>query len=130
MDTYTFYRESRIGKALKKALIEKIRTNHISQFQASQIMKKFDAAIPIVFDKHVTQNLSFKGRVNYYKHYMGVCTFSTYNFQMTYSNEVIVADDVKIVTCNSNESGNERNPKRKRENDDKKAKGRKKKKKN
>ncbi|KAG0418806.1 Transcription initiation factor IIA subunit 2 [Dictyocoela roeselum] len=115
---YEFYRESIIGKALQDTIDEKVSRNEISPYQAKMVMSKFDATIPSIFRDFVQANINFKGNVSSYNHVDGVWKFKTRNFVMTINNELIRAENVMIVACDSDTTneGGRRRKRKKREN--------------
>ncbi|KAM0687208.1 hypothetical protein COBT_001555 [Conglomerata obtusa] len=111
---YEFYRQSFIGKALQEAIEEKLSTHELTIAQAKTILEKFDAAIPLVFERTVQTTINFKGTVKNYNHLDGVWRFSTTDFSMNVNNELVQTPFVKIVACDSDmnmESGRRRRKK-------------------
>lgn len=98
---YEFYRQSIVGKALLETIDEKVSTNALTPTQAKYILERFDLSIPVVFNKSVTNSMSFKGNISSYNYVDGVWKFLTKDFVMSLNNEYFRSDFVKIVACDA-----------------------------
>ncbi|CAD25076.1 TRANSCRIPTION INITIATION FACTOR IIA [Encephalitozoon cuniculi GB-M1] len=98
---YEFYRQLMVGKVLEKIVDEKVNANVLSPNQGKHILETFDLSVPIVFNKSVTNSMSFKGKVDFYNHVDGVWRFQTTGFVMSLNNEYFNAGEVNIVACDA-----------------------------
>lgn len=98
---YIFYRESTIGKALQEVLRRRVNENDLTKEQALKILQKYDAIIPLIFEKFVHNDITFKGKVKSYNHCNGVWKFSTTDFNMSLNNDYVSCVFMKIVAADA-----------------------------
>ncbi|RPA86114.1 transcription initiation factor iia small chain [Ascobolus immersus RN42] len=103
---YELYRLSSIGTALTDALDVLIGEGRISPQLAMKVLNNFDRVITETLSKNVDANLTFKGHLDTYRFCDEVWTFllKDVTFKLQRS-EMITADRVKIVSCNSKKPG-------------------------
>ncbi|KAL0634375.1 Transcription initiation factor IIA subunit 2 [Maublancomyces gigas] len=106
---YELYRRSSIGMALTDALDDLISEGRIAPQLAMKILSNFDRSITEVLADRVKANLTFKGHLDTYRFCDEVWTFLikdvTFKFQQQGQNQSVLADKVKIVSCNSKRPG-------------------------
>ncbi|RKF63605.1 Transcription initiation factor IIA subunit 2 [Erysiphe neolycopersici] len=108
---YELYRRSRdncsIGMALTDTLDDLISDRRIEPQLAMKILANFDRSITEVLADKVKARLTFKGHLDTYRFCDEVWTFliKDVTFKMENSSQVVQADKVKIVSCNSKRPG-------------------------
>ncbi|PSS16610.1 hypothetical protein M430DRAFT_19589 [Amorphotheca resinae ATCC 22711] len=104
---YELYRRSSIGMALTDTLDDLISERRIEPQLAMKILANFDRSITEVLADKVKARLTFKGHLDTYRFCDEVWTFliKDVTFKMDNSSQTVVADKVKIVSCNSKRPG-------------------------
>ncbi|KAI6247746.1 hypothetical protein HI914_03971 [Erysiphe necator] len=104
---YELYRRSSIGMALTDTLDDLISDRRIEPQLAMKILANFDRSITEVLAEKVKARLTFKGHLDTYRFCDEVWTFliKDVTFKMENSSQVVQADKVKIVSCNSKRPG-------------------------
>ncbi|ROW09762.1 hypothetical protein VMCG_02601 [Cytospora schulzeri] len=104
---YELYRRSSIGATLTDTLDDLITDTRIDPQLAMKILANFDRAIADVLQEKVKSRLTFKGSLDTYRFCDEVWTFLIKNVQFKLDNggHVVMADKVKIVSCNAKRPG-------------------------
>ncbi|KAM3065764.1 Transcription initiation factor IIA subunit 2 [Clarireedia jacksonii] len=104
---YEIYRRSSIGMALTDTLDDLIKDRRIEPQLAMKILVNFDRSITEALADKVKARLTFKGHLDTYRFCDEVWTFliKDVTFKMENSSQSVVADKVKIVSCNSKKPG-------------------------
>ncbi|CAN6635754.1 transcription initiation factor IIA subunit 2 [Trichomonascus vanleenenianus] len=102
---YELYRRSSIGTALTDALDMLISDSRIQPQLAMKILENFDKVMADQLRETVKSRLSLKGHLHTYRCCDDVWTFivKDVNFKMD-GGEIVHADRIKIVACNSKKS--------------------------
>ncbi|POS88305.1 transcription initiation factor IIA [Erysiphe pulchra] len=93
--------------ALTDTLDDLISDRRIEPQLAMKILANFDRSITEVLADKVKARLTFKGHLDTYRFCDEVWTFliKDVSFKMENSSQVVQADKVKIVSCNSKRPG-------------------------
>lgn len=93
--------------ALTDTLDDLISDRRIEPQLAMKILANFDRSITEVLAEKVKARLTFKGHLDTYRFCDEVWTFliKDVTFKMENSSQVVQADKVKIVSCNSKRPG-------------------------
>ncbi|KUJ16357.1 transcription initiation factor IIA, gamma subunit [Mollisia scopiformis] len=93
--------------ALTDTLDDLISERRIEPQLAMKILANFDRSITEVLADKVKARLTFKGHLDTYRFCDEVWTFliKDVTFKMENSSQTVVADKVKIVSCNSKRPG-------------------------
>ncbi|KAI4108789.1 MAG: hypothetical protein L6R37_000787 [Teloschistes peruensis] len=103
---YELYRRSSIGATLIDSLDELVRLGRIEPQLAVKILQKFDQIVTDVLADKVKARLSFKGHLDTYRFCDEVWTFLIKDVTFKLENQnPIVAEKIKIVSCNSKRPG-------------------------
>ncbi|KAI9748413.1 MAG: Transcription initiation factor IIA small chain (TFIIA 13.5 kDa subunit) [Lichina confinis] len=102
---YELYRRSSIGMALTDTLDDLITERRIEPQLAIKILANFDRSITDILSDKVRAKLGFKGHLDTYRFCDEVWTFLIEDVQFKMENNVVHADKVKIVSCNSKKPG-------------------------
>ncbi|PQE03798.1 putative TFIIA subunit [transcription initiation factor] protein [Rutstroemia sp. NJR-2017a BBW] len=99
--------QSSIGMALTDTLDDLIKDRRIEPQLAMKILVNFDRSITEALADKVKARLTFKGHLDTYRFCDEVWTFliKDVTFKMENSSQSVVADKVKIVSCNSKKPG-------------------------
>ncbi|KAL8702240.1 MAG: hypothetical protein Q9201_004502 [Fulgogasparrea decipioides] len=103
---YELYRRSSIGSTLIDSLDELVHLGRIEPQLAMKILQNFDKIVTDVLADKVKVRLQFKGHLDTYRFCDEVWTFliKDVNFKLDNQNP-IMADKIKIVSCNSKRPG-------------------------
>ena len=105
--SYELYRTTTLGHTLQEALDEFVASGQISQSLACKVLTQFDRSVSNVFATRVKSRLSFKaGRLSTYRFCDNVWTLVLKNVEFREIQEVVRADTVKIVACESKSTAN------------------------
>ncbi|CAN8102370.1 unnamed protein product [Discula destructiva] len=106
---YELYRRSSIGATLTDTLDDLIQSHRIDPQLAMKILSNFDRAVADTLQDKVKARLSFKGSLDTYRFCDEVWTFLIKNvsFKMEAGSAPVVADKVKIVSCNAKRPGDQ-----------------------
>ncbi|KAJ9149052.1 hypothetical protein NKR23_g4572 [Pleurostoma richardsiae] len=104
---YELYRRSSIGLTLTDTLDDLISEHRIDPQLAMKILANFDRAIAETLQEKVKARLTFKGSLDTYRFCDEVWTFLIKNvtFKMENGGQTVMADKVKIVSCNAKKPG-------------------------
>lgn len=112
---YEFYRQTIIGRALQDTLEDLHSTDDLSFETTQLVLKCFDEAMPVVFSRTVTSNLTFKGVVESYNYVDGVWNFIMKDFVFTTNNKLVKSDFIRIVACDGGSEGTRKKRGKKKE---------------
>ncbi|RKU48998.1 Transcription initiation factor IIA small chain (TFIIA 13.5 kDa subunit) [Coniochaeta pulveracea] len=107
---YELYRRSSIGQALLDTLDGMIQQQNMDPQLAMKILANFDRAVAETLNDKVKARLQFKGSLDTYRFCDEVWTFVVKNvtFKMENGQQTVIADKVKILSCNAKKAGDEK----------------------